>query len=173
MLSANGDFITKGTIFPHPPQHQTAEAERSLQQWVEQHKIEVIAVGDGTAGLETVQFCRRLFKETSIDVFSVNEAGASVYSASEVAREEFPELDLTVRGAISIGRRLLDPLAELVKIDPKSIGVGQYQHDVNQVKLRTKLTEVVERCVNHVGVDVNTASYPILTYISGIGPRCC
>src|SRR5690606_2224837 len=141
------------TIFPHPPQKQTKEAIAVLANLIRSHKIEAIAIGNGTAGLETEKLCRRNFKNDSLQIFSVNEAGASVYSASEIAREEFPNLDVTVRGAVSIGRRLMDPLAELVKIDPKSIGVGQYQHDVNQPLLKQKLDEVVELCVNHVGVE--------------------
>jgi len=169
VLNRNGDFVSNTTIYPHPPQNKRIEMEKTLVQLVEKHHIEAIAVGNGTAGMETEQLCRSLFKNANIQVFSVNEAGASIYSASEVARDEFGELDLTVRGAISIGRRLMDPLAELVKIDAKSIGVGQYQHDVNQPLLKQKLTEVVEHCVNHVGVELNTASYPILAYVSGLG----
>jgi uncharacterized protein len=170
VLNRNGDFIDNTTIYPHPPQNQLNETEHNLQSLVKKYQIEAIAIGNGTAGLETEKLCRKLFKGMGIQVFSVNEAGASIYSASEIAREEFPTLDLTVRGAISIGRRLMDPLAELVKIDAKSIGVGQYQHDVNQPLLKQKLTEVVESCVNHVGVELNTASYPILSYVSGLGP---
>ena len=169
VLNKNGDFVFNTTIFPHPPQNKRIETEKTLAQLVEKHQIEAIAVGNGTAGMETEQLCRKLFENSNIQVFSVNEAGASIYSASEVARDEFGELDLTVRGAISIGRRLMDPLAELVKIDAKSIGVGQYQHDVNQPLLKQKLTEVVEHAVNHVGVELNTASYPILAYVSGLG----
>ena len=170
VLSASGDFVESTTIFPHPPQNKTFESENKLKSLVHKHAIEAIAVGNGTAGLETETLCRKAFKGTGVAVFSVNEAGASIYSASEIAREEFGDLDLTVRGAISIGRRLMDPLAELVKIDAKSIGVGQYQHDVNQPLLKQKLTEVVESCVNHVGVELNTASYPILSFVSGLGP---
>jgi uncharacterized protein len=170
VLNRNGDFVSSTTIFPHPPKNNKIEASKSLKHIVDQYSIEAIAVGNGTAGLETEIFCKELFEGSKIQVFSVNEAGASIYSASEIAREEFPELDLTIRGAISIGRRLMDPLAELVKIDAKSIGVGQYQHDVNQVLLKDKLGEVVEHCVNHVGVELNTASYPILSYVSGLGP---
>ena len=169
ILNRNGDFIKNTTIFPHPPQNKKQETQQELKKLAATHKIEAIAVGNGTAGIETEQLCRDLFKDTDVQVFSVNEAGASIYSASEIARDEFGALDLTVRGAISIGRRLMDPLAELVKIDAKSIGVGQYQHDVNQPLLKQKLTEVVEHCVNHVGVELNTASYPILAYISGLG----
>ncbi|MBL4669890.1 MAG: RNA-binding transcriptional accessory protein [Flavobacteriales bacterium] len=169
VLNKNGDFTENVTIFPHPPQNKIEETKKTLLQLVQKNNIEAIAVGNGTAGLETEKLCRDLFKETDIQVFSVNEAGASIYSASEIARDEFPELDLTVRGAISIGRRLIDPLAELVKIDAKSIGVGQYQHDVNQPLLKQKLNEVVASCVNHVGVELNTASYPILSHVSGLG----
>jgi uncharacterized protein len=170
VLNANGDFLVNETIYPHPPINKKREAEEILGRLSEKYAIEAIAIGNGTAGMETELFCRKLFKGSDIRIFSVNEAGASIYSASEIAREEFAELDLTVRGAISIGRRLMDPLAELVKIDAKSIGVGQYQHDVNQVLLKQKLDEVVMHCVNHVGVEVNTASYPILAYVSGLGP---
>lgn len=170
VLSASGDFVESTTIFPHPPQNKTFESENTLKSLVHKHGIKAIAVGNGTAGLETETLCRKVFKDSEVAVFSVNEAGASIYSASEIAREEFGNLDLTVRGAISIGRRLMDPLAELVKIDAKSIGVGQYQHDVNQPLLKQKLTEVVESCVNHVGVELNTASYPILSFVSGLGP---
>ena len=169
VLNRNGDFKENASIFPHPPQKKEEEAKKVLLQLVEKNKIEAIAIGNGTAGLETEKLCRNLFKSTAIEVFSVNEAGASIYSASEIARAEFPALDLTVKGAISIGRRLIDPLAELVKIDAKSIGVGQYQHDVNQPLLKQKLNEVVASCVNHVGVELNTASYPILAHVSGLG----
>lgn len=169
VLNRNGVFIQNETIFPHPPQNKMAQSEQTLLALASKHKTEAIAIGNGTAGLETERMCKKLFKDTGIQVFLVNEAGASIYSASEVARDEFPDLDLTVRGAISIGRRLIDPLAELVKIDAKSIGVGQYQHDVNQPLLKQKLNEVVSLCVNHVGVDLNTASYPILAHVSGLG----
>lgn len=169
VLNNNGDFMEYVTIFPHPPQNQLVETEGMLKHLVNKYTVEAIAIGNGTAGLETEKLCRKIFKDSDVQVFSVNEAGASIYSASEIARDEFPDLDLTVRGAVSIGRRLMDPLAELVKIDAKSIGVGQYQHDVNQVLLKQKLTEIVEHCVNHVGVELNTASYPILSYISGLG----
>ncbi|MCG8574097.1 MAG: RNA-binding transcriptional accessory protein [Flavobacteriales bacterium] len=170
VLNSNGEYLENRTIYPHPPQKKNKEAAATLRNMAESHKVQAIAIGNGTAGLETEKMCRRMFNNTNIQVFSVNEAGASVYSASEIAREEFPSLDVTVRGAISIGRRLMDPLAELVKIDPKSIGVGQYQHDVNQPLLKQKLNEVVELCVNHVGVELNTASYPILAHVSGLGP---
>tara|TARA_B100000809_G_C15139882_1_gene532632 strand:- start:4470 stop:6578 length:2109 start_codon:yes stop_codon:yes gene_type:complete len=169
VLNRNGDFTENTSIFPHPPQNKLEEAKQILLNIVKKNKIEAIAIGNGTAGLETEKLCRELFKGSAIKVFSVNEAGASIYSASEIARDEFPDLDLTVRGAISIGRRLIDPLAELVKIDAKSIGVGQYQHDVNQPLLKQKLDEVVASCVNHVGVELNTASYPILAHVSGLG----
>jgi uncharacterized protein len=170
VLNNRGDFIENTTIFPHEPQNKKAESEQILRSLLKRHSIEVIAVGDATAGLETLNWCEQTFTDSGLQIFEVSEAGASVYSASEIAREEFSELDLTVRGAISIGRRLMDPLAELVKVDPKSIGVGQYQHDVNQVLLKQKLDEVTEFCVNHVGVDLNTASFPILTHVSGLGP---
>lgn len=169
VLNSNGDYLENRTIFPHPPQKKSKEAMQTLKNMAEAHKVEVIAIGNGTAGLETEKMCRSAFGHSNIQVFSVNEAGASIYSASEIARSEFPSLDITVRGAISIGRRLMDPLAELVKIDPKSIGVGQYQHDVNQPLLKQKLSEIVEHCVNHVGVELNTASYPILAHVSGMG----
>lgn len=169
VLNKNGYFITHSTIFPHPPQNKIQEAEQTLLNLTKKHKVQAVAVGNGTAGIETERLCRKLFKNSDIQVFSVNEAGASIYSASEIAREEFGELDLTVRGAISIGRRLMDPLAELVKIDAKSIGVGQYQHDVNQPLLRQKLDDVVAHCVNHVGVELNTASSAILAHVSGLG----
>ncbi len=169
VLNASGDFLENTTIFPHAPQRKGEEAIQILQGLVKKYNVEAIAVGNGTAGMETETLCRKAFENTEVSVFSVNEAGASIYSASEIARDEFGELDLTVRGAISIGRRLMDPLAELVKIDAKSIGVGQYQHDVNQPLLKQKLTEVVESCVNHVGVELNTASYPILSFVSGLG----
>ena len=168
VLSASGEYLENRTIFPHAPQKKSKEAAQVLRNLAESHKVEAIAVGNGTAGLETEKLCRSIFKTSDIQVFSVNEAGASIYSASSIAREEFPTLDVTVRGAISIGRRLMDPLAELVKIDPKSIGVGQYQHDVNQTQLKNSLDEVVEHCVNHVGVELNTASFPILSHVSGL-----
>ena len=168
VLSASGEYLENRTIFPHPPQKKSSEAAQVLRNLAESHKVTAIAVGNGTAGLETEKLCRNVFKGGDVQVFSVNEAGASIYSASTIAREEFPQLDITVRGAISIGRRLMDPMAELVKIDPKSIGVGQYQHDVNQVQLKNKLDEIVEHCVNHVGVEINTASYPILAHVSGL-----
>lgn len=169
-LDANGNLLRHTAIYPHPPQHQVAESRFTLENLVRQYQIEAIAVGNGTAGRETMDFLRDIAFATPIDIFMVNEAGASIYSASEVAREEFPQEDVTVRGAISIGRRLMDPLAELVKIDPKSIGVGQYQHDVNQTYLKESLTRTVESCVNTVGINLNTASKHLLTYVSGLGP---
>jgi len=169
LLDSNGKYQENRTIYPHPPQKKTKEAEQVIRNLVESHKIEAIAVGNGTAGIETEKLCRKMYANSDVKIFSVNEAGASIYSASEIAREEFPNLDITVRGAISIGRRLMDPLAEFVKIDAKSIGVGQYQHDVNQPLLKQKLSEVVESCVNHVGVELNTATYPILAHVSGLG----
>lgn len=167
-LDEQGNFLNYSTIFPHPPQHETEKSIRELKALVEKFNIEAIGVGNGTAGRETEQLVRGIDFGRHVNVFMVNESGASIYSASEVAREEFPNEDVTVRGAISIGRRLLDPLSELVKIDPKSIGVGQYQHDVNQTKLKDELDKVVESCVNHVGVDLNTASKHLLTYVSGL-----
>ncbi len=169
-LDENGDFKHYETIFPHPPQKQKFEAEEILISLIEKYKIEAIAIGDGTAGRETYTLCKGLKMDATIQIIMVNESGASIYSASKTAREEFPNQDVTVRGAISIGRRLMDPLAELVKIDPKSIGVGQYQHDVNQSALKTELDQVVESCVNLVGINLNTASQHLLTYVSGLGP---
>lgn len=172
-LDATGKFLQNVTIYLSQGSQREAEAAMELLRFVARHRPYAVAVGNGTAGRETERFVRRVLRESGNEdvlVVSVSEAGASVYSASEVAREEFPELDLTVRGAISIGRRLQDPLAELVKIDPKAIGVGQYQHDVNQTLLGAKLDEVVVSCVNRVGVELNTASAPLLTRVSGIGP---
>ncbi|HQU58139.1 MAG TPA: Tex family protein, partial [Saprospiraceae bacterium] len=170
VLDESGQLLRNTAIYPHPPKSDEYNASKTLEHLVEQFHIEAIAVGNGTAGRETIDFCRRLKFGSPVQVFSVNEAGASIYSASEVAREEFPDEDVTVRGAVSIGRRLMDPLAELVKIDPKSIGVGQYQHDVNQPRLKESLDQVVESCVNSVGINVNTASKHLLTYVSGLGP---
>ncbi|MBN2485958.1 MAG: RNA-binding transcriptional accessory protein [Bacteroidales bacterium] len=170
-LDNQGNLLNNSTIFPHPPQKETAAAKNKISTLVEQYKIEAIAIGNGTAGRETEQFVKSIRFDRDIQVFVVSEAGASVYSASKVAREEFPEFDVTVRGAVSIGRRLMDPLAELVKIDPKSIGVGQYQHDVDQNKLKLSLDQIVESCVNAVGVELNTASKHLLTYVSGLGPQ--
>lgn len=167
-LDAQGNLIHNTTVYPHPPQQDTAKTIAELKHLVNKYSIEAIGIGNGTAGRETEQLVRDIDFEKHVSVFMVNESGASIYSASEVAREEFPEQDVTVRGAISIGRRLLDPLSELVKIDPKSIGVGQYQHDVNQTKLKDALDRVVESAVNYVGVDVNTASRHLLVYVSGL-----
>ncbi len=170
VLNENGDLLHHTAIYPHPPQADVPAARRTLTELTGKYNITAIAIGNGTAGRETDEFCRKISFERPVQVFMVSEAGASIYSASETAREEFPDLDLTVRGAVSIGRRLMDPLAELVKIDPKSIGVGQYQHDVNQVKLKESLDRTVESCVNAVGINLNTASKHLLTYISGLGP---
>jgi protein Tex len=169
-LDESGTLLHNTTIYPHPPQYQEAEAIEKLKNLVEKYKIQAISVGNGTAGRETEALCRAIKFDNAPTVFMVSEAGASIYSASEAAREEFSDLDLTVRGAISIGRRLTDPLAELVKIDPKSIGVGQYQHDVNQTALKESLDRTVESCVNQVGINLNTASKHLLTYVSGLGP---
>jgi uncharacterized protein len=168
-LDAQGNLLHNETIFPHPPQQETTQAVKKVGTLVNAYKIEAIAIGNGTASRETEAFIRKIKFERDIKVFVVSEAGASVYSASKTARDEFPDYDVTVRGAVSIGRRLMDPLAELVKIDPKSIGVGQYQHDVDQHKLKESLDQVVESCVNAVGVDLNTASMHLLTYVSGLG----
>ncbi|WP_121357089.1 Tex family protein [Flavisolibacter nicotianae] len=167
-LDAQGALVKNTTIYPHPPQNQWQESVAELKSLVEKYGIEAIGFGNGTAGRETETLVRSIDFGRPVSIFQVNESGASIYSASEVAREEFPDHDVTVRGAVSIGRRLLDPLSELVKIDPKSIGVGQYQHDVNQTKLKTALDRVVESAVNFVGVDVNTASKHLLQYVSGI-----
>ena len=170
-LDSQGILLHNETIYPHPPQNETSLAMKKLSTLVSTYKIEAIAIGNGTASRETEQFILRIQFDRKVQVFIVSESGASVYSASPVAREEFPEYDVTVRGAISIGRRLMDPLAELVKIDPKSIGVGQYQHDVDQARLKKGLDSVVESCVNMVGVNLNTASKHLLTYVSGLGPQ--
>ncbi len=170
-LDNQGNLLNNSTIYPHAPQKETKQAKNKISTLVEQYKIEAIAIGNGTASRETEQFIRGIRFDRDLQVFVVSEAGASVYSASKVAREEFPDYDVTVRGSVSIGRRLMDPLAELVKIDPKSIGVGQYQHDVDQVKLKESLDQVVESCVNAVGVDLNTSSKHLLTYVSGLGPQ--
>ena len=170
-LDAQGNLLHNENIYPHPPVGKTAEAVAKLQKMVEAYRIEAIAVGNGTASRETEEFLKRQTFRTVIQVFVVSEQGASIYSASKIARDEFPEYDVTVRGAVSIARRLMDPLAELVKIDPKSIGVGQYQHDVDQAKLKKSLDQTVESCVNSVGVNLNTASSHLLTYISGLGPQ--
>lgn len=168
-LDAQGNLLHNETIFPHQPQNQYARAGFKLHSLVEQYHIEAIAIGNGTAGRETEELVKSLHLK-GVEVFLVSEDGASVYSASKLAREEFPDYDVTVRGAISIGRRLADPLAELVKIDPKAIGVGQYQHDVDQTELKKSLDLTVESCVNTVGVNLNTASKHLLTYVSGLGP---
>jgi len=171
-LDQQGNLLHNSTIFPHPPQPKVVEASDKVKGLLEKYKVEAIAIGNGTAGRETERFIKYLIGKTSTtEIFMVNEAGASIYSASETAREEFPDLDLTFRGAISIGRRLMDPLAELVKIDAKSIGVGQYQHDVNQDNLKEGLDQVVSSVVNQVGVKLNTASRHLLSYVSGIGPK--
>jgi len=170
-LDEQGNLLYNETIYPHKPQEETRQAAKKITTLASSHKVEAIAIGNGTASRETEQFMRKLKFDHDIQVFTVSEDGASVYSASKVAREEFPDYDVTVRGAVSIGRRLMDPLAELVKIDPKAIGVGQYQHDVDQTKLKNKLDQVVESCVNLVGVNVNTASKHLLHYISGLGPQ--
>lgn len=169
-LDGTGNLVHNETIYPHPPQNEVRQAANKVTQLVSAYKIEAIAIGNGTAGRETERFIQNLRYDRKIQVFVVSESGASVYSASKIARDEFPQYDVTVRGAVSIGRRLMDPLAELVKIDPKSIGVGQYQHDVDQVKLKESLDRVVESCVNRVGVNVNTASKYLLTHVSGLGP---
>ena len=169
-LGANGELLHNDTIYPHPPANEKVMAMKKISNMVQSYKIEVIAIGNGTAARETEAFIKRLALPANVKVFSVSEDGASIYSASPVAREEFPEYDVTVRGAVSIGRRLMDPLAELVKIDPKSLGIGQYQHDVDQTLLKEKLDDVVVSCVNSVGVNLNTASKHLLSYVSGIGP---
>ncbi|NPA67207.1 MAG: RNA-binding transcriptional accessory protein [Chlorobi bacterium] len=171
-LDEHGNLLHNETIYPHPPQKETFQAAKKISNLVNTYKIEAIAIGNGTASRETEQFIKQKVRfDRDINVFVVSEDGASVYSASETARKEFPDYDVTVRGAVSIGRRLADPLAELVKIDPKSIGVGQYQHDVNQKELQKSLDSVVESCVNAVGVDLNTASKHLLTYVSGLGEQ--
>lgn len=169
-LDAQGTLLHNKAIYPHPPKSEYAQAARKIVKLVEQYKIEAIAIGNGTASRETEQFVTSQRYDREVQVFVVSEDGASIYSASKTAREEFPDYDVTVRGAVSIGRRLMDPLAELVKIDAKSIGVGQYQHDVDQTKLKASLDQTVESCVNLVGVNVNTASKHLLTYVSGLGP---
>lgn len=169
VLDSQGNLVENTTIYPHPPQNHWNEALDSLRKLVARYHTEAFAIGDGTAGRETEGLVRSMNAE-GVEIYMVSEDGASIYSASSVAREEFPDYDVTVRGSVSIGRRLIDPLSELVKIDPKSIGVGQYQHSVDQSKLKSRLTTVVESCVNRVGVNINTASKHILTYISGLGP---
>lgn len=169
-LDSQGALLHNDTIYPHPPRNERTMAMKKISNMAETYRIEIIAIGNGTAGRETESFIKKIALPENIKVYSVSEDGASVYSASAVAREEFPEYDVTVRGAVSIGRRIMDPLAELVKIDPKSIGVGQYQHDVDQTLLKDRLDEVVENCVNSVGVNLNTASRHLLAYVSGLGP---
>ncbi|WP_223551938.1 Tex family protein [Aestuariivivens sp. NBU2969] len=170
-LNAQGGLLYNETIYPHPPKNDSVGAMKKISSLSDAYKIEAIAIGNGTASRETEALIRKIRFKNDIQVFVVSEAGASIYSASKIAREEFPNYDVTVRGAVSIGRRLQDPLAELVKIDPKSIGVGQYQHDVDQNKLQKSLDKVVEHCVNAVGVNLNTASKSLLSYVSGIGPK--
>jgi len=170
-LDAQGRLQHNETIYPHAPKNNTKGAMKKISSLADAHKIEAIAIGNGTASRETEQFIKRIHFKNPIQVFVVSEAGASIYSASKIARDEFPNYDVTVRGAVSIGRRLQDPLAELVKIDAKSIGVGQYQHDVDQTKLKSSLDTTVELCVNSVGVNINTASVPLLSYVSGIGSK--
>ena len=170
-LNAQGGLEYNETIYPHAPQNDSIGAMKKINSLVDAYKIEAIAIGNGTASRETEQLIRKMRFNKDVEVFVVSEAGASIYSASKIARDEFPNYDVTVRGSVSIGRRLADPLAELVKIDAKSIGVGQYQHDVDQTKLKTSLDTVVESCVNSVGVNINTASVSLLSYVSGIGPK--
>ncbi|MCD8409154.1 Tex family protein [Tenacibaculum finnmarkense] len=170
-LNKQGDLLQNDTIYPHAPQHKSDEAIQKISALAKKHNIEAIAIGNGTASRETEQFIKKIAFKNNISVFVISEAGASIYSASKIARDEFPDYDITVRGAISIGRRLADPLAELVKIDAKSIGVGQYQHDVDQNKLKKSLDTVVEHCVNKVGVNINTASVSLLSAVSGIGEK--
>jgi len=170
-LDPQGKLLHNDTIFPLQPRNRVKESEETLQKLVERFDIEAIAIGNGTGGRETEAFCRGIDFGGTVAVVMVSESGASVYSASEVAREEFPDYDLTVRGSVSIGRRLMDPLSELVKIDPKAIGVGQYQHDVDQKALKKSLDDVVASCVNAVGVEVNTASKQILSYVSGLSGK--
>lgn len=169
-LDESGELLMNQTIYPHAPQNESSAAKSKLAQWVQAYKIDAIAIGDGTAGRETESLVKHVRFDRELEVYVVREDGASIYSASAIARKEFPNYDVTVRGSVSIGRRLMDPLAELVKIDPKSIGVGQYQHEVNQTLLKDALDDVVVSCVNAVGVDLNTASPYLLSYISGLGP---
>ncbi|WP_341214967.1 Tex family protein [uncultured Wocania sp.] len=170
-LDAQGTLLYNETIYPHPPKSDSIGAIKKISSLADAYKIEAIAIGNGTASRETEALVKRVHFKNNVQVFVVSEAGASIYSASKIAREEFPNYDVTVRGSVSIGRRLQDPLAELVKIDAKSIGVGQYQHDVDQAKLQKQLDIVVGNCVNAVGVNINTASIPLLSYVSGIGPK--
>mgnify|MGYP003109383065 FL=1 len=170
-LDAQGGLLHNETIYPHPPKSDFTGALKKISSLTDAYKIEAIAIGNGTASRETEAFIKKVYFKNPVEVFIVSEAGASIYSASKIARDEFPNYDVTVRGAVSIGRRLADPLAELVKIDAKSIGVGQYQHDVDQLQLKNSLDRVVENCVNSVGVNINTASVPLLSYVSGIGAK--
>jgi uncharacterized protein len=170
VINPQGKLLHNENIYPHPPQNEYSQAANKIQRLVQQYKVEAIAIGNGTAGRETEAFIRKVKFDRDVLAIVVNESGASVYSASSIARAEFPNYDVTVRGAVSIGRRLMDPLAELVKIDPKSIGVGQYQHDVNQTLLQNQLDEIVVSSVNKVGVEVNTASKELLSHVSGVGP---
>ena len=170
-LSAQGDLLHNENIYPHPPRNERKQAMKKLSTLVEQYEIQAIAIGNGTASRETEALVKGIYYDRKVQVFVVNEAGASIYSASKVAREEFPQYDVTVRGSVSIGRRLIDPLAELVKIDPGAIGVGQYQHDVDQKQLMASLERVTESCVNQVGVNLNTASKFLLNHVSGLGPQ--
>ena len=170
-MDEKGDLLYNKTIYPHAPQHEDVMAMKKIRSMVNAYNIEAISIGNGTASRETESFIKKIAFDKSVEVFIVSEAGASVYSASKIAREEFPNYDVTVRGSVSIGRRLSDPLAELVKIDPKAIGVGQYQHDVDQNKLKEELDATVIRCVNSVGININTASKHLLSYVSGIGEK--
>lgn len=169
ILDEHGSLVEHSTLFPHPPQNQGQEAAATIKHLIDRYHIKHVAIGDGTAGRETYQFLKQ--QQLGVDLYMVNENGASIYSASDIAREEFPDKDITVRGAVSIGRRLMDPLAELVKIEAKSIGVGQYQHDVNQKLLQEELGQVVVHCVNQIGINLNTASPYVLQYVSGLGPK--
>lgn len=170
-LDSQGNLLHNDVIYPTPPRNETAMAAKKIANLIETYRIDAIALGNGTASRETERFLGSLRYNRDVRVFVVSEDGASIYSASKVARDEFPDKDVTVRGAVSIGRRLIDPLAELVKIEPRSIGVGQYQHDVNQTKLKKALEFTVESCVNSVGVNLNTASKELLTYVSGVGTQ--
>ena len=170
-LDERGGLLYHTIIFPHPPQNEKVKALMAVQDMLEKYRIEAVALGNGTASRETSEFFKKVMLPEGCKVWTVSEDGASIYSASEVGREEFPDEDVTVRGAVSIGRRLMDPLAELVKIDPKNLGIGQYQHDVDQALLKEKLDNTVEACVNSVGVNLNTASPYLLRYVAGIGPQ--
>ena len=172
LVNHTGRFVKHGVIYPVPPKNQVEETRKELNAVLNEHKVDIVAIGNGTASREVFRFIRDWIKDENheLETLVVNESGASVYSASKTAREEFPDLDLTVRGAVSIARRYQDPLAELVKIEPKSIGVGQYQHDVNQNRLKQSLERTVESCVNYVGVDLNRASFQLLEHVSGISP---